>query len=84
MDVATFFARPLALGKELGDRWMDLPAAERRFAGIRERYALFRDNKLYSKNGMFGGTLLSKAHNRLRRHLLGDPVAWYELHARMG
>ncbi len=71
-------------GKELGGRWMDLAAAERRFAGIHERYVLFRDNKLYSKNGMFGGTLLSKVHNRFRRHLLGDPVAWYELHARMG
>ena len=52
---------------------MDLPAAERRFAGIHERYVLFRDNKLYSKNGMFGGTLLSKAHNRFRRHVLGIP-----------
>jgi FkbM family methyltransferase len=70
-------------GKELGGRWMDPSAAERRFAGIHERYVLFRDNKLYSKNGMFGGTLLSKAHNRFRRHVLGDPVAWYELHARM-
>lgn len=71
-------------GKELGGKWMDLAAAERRFAGIHRRHVLFRDHSLYSKNGMFGGTLISKAHNRLRRHVLGDPVAWYELHARIG
>ena len=71
-------------GKELGGRWMDLSAAEERFAGIHNRYALFRENNLYSKDGNFGGTLLSKVHNRFRRHVLGDPVAWYELHARVG
>lgn len=71
-------------GKELGGEWMDLSAAERRFAGIHERYVLFRENKLYSKDGTFGGTLISKVHNRFRRYVLGDPVAWYELHARVG
>lgn len=68
-------------GKELGGTWLDLSAAEKRFFGIHKRYSLFRQNKFYSKDGKFGGTLVSKFHNRLRRHLLGDPVAWYELHA---
>jgi FkbM family methyltransferase len=68
-------------GKELGGMWMDFSAAEKRFTGIHRRYVLFRDHRLYSKGGAFGGTLLSKVHNRFRRHVLGDPVAWYELHA---
>jgi FkbM family methyltransferase len=71
-------------GKELGGTWLDLPAAEKRFAGIHNRYVFFRENRLYSKDGTFGGTLISKIHNRVRRHLLGDPVAWYELHSRVG
>jgi FkbM family methyltransferase len=71
-------------GKELGGKWMDVAAAEKRFAGIYRRHILFRENKLYSKDGNFGGTLLSKIYNRFRRHLLHDPVAWYELHARLG
>ena len=71
-------------GRELGGKWVDLATAERRLAGIHERYVLFHENKLYSKNGMSGGTLISKIHNRFRRHVLGDPVAWYELHARVG
>lgn len=71
-------------GRELGGKWIALSAAERRFAGIHKRYALFRGNKLYSKGGAFGGTLISKIHNRFRKHVLGDPVAWYELHARVG
>jgi FkbM family methyltransferase len=70
-------------GKELGGRWLDLSAAEKRFFGIHKRFSLFRENKFYSNNGKFGGTLVSKLHNRLRRHLLSDPVAWYELHARV-
>jgi FkbM family methyltransferase len=71
-------------GKELGGPWMDLQTAERRFAGIHKRYVLFRENHLYSKGGAFGGTFISKLHNRFRRHVLGDPVAWYELHAKVG
>jgi FkbM family methyltransferase len=71
-------------GEELGGRWLTASEAEKRFTGIFKRHALFRDHKLYSKDGKFGGTLISKIHNRLRRHLLGDPVAWYELHARTG
>jgi FkbM family methyltransferase len=71
-------------GKELGGRWLDPQACERRFRGIHRRHLLFKDHKLYSKNGAFGGTLLSKLHNRFRRHVLGDPVAWYDLHARLG
>ena len=71
-------------GRELGGKWMDASAAERRFTGIHKRYVLFRENKRYSKDGNFGGTLLSKVHNRFRRHVLGDPVAWYELHAWVG
>jgi len=70
-------------GKELGGKWVDLSAAEKRFAGIHNRYLLFRENRLYSKDGTFGGTLISKIHNRFRRHVLGDPVAWYEMHARI-
>jgi len=70
-------------GRELGGQWLDLQAAERRFAGIHKRHVLFRDHKLYSKDGNFGGTLISKIHNRFRRHVLGDPVTWYELHARI-
>lgn len=69
-------------GKELGGVWLDLSTAERRFVAINRRYRLFRDNDLYSKDGQFGGTLLSKIHNRFRRHVLRDPVAWYELHAK--
>jgi FkbM family methyltransferase len=82
---AVFDANAVAtglFGKELSGKWMDLTAAERRFAGVHRRYVLFRDHKLYSKSGLFGGTLISKVHNRFRRHVLGDPVAWYELHAR--
>jgi FkbM family methyltransferase len=71
-------------GRELGGKWLDLTAAEGRLVGIHKRYVLFRDHKLYSKNGAFGGTLISKIHNRFRRHVLGDPVTWYELHARAG
>ena len=71
-------------GKELGGRWIDVSAAEKRLTAIHRRYVLFRSHKLYSKNGSFGGTLLSKVHNRFRRHVLGDPVAWYELHAWLG
>jgi len=70
-------------GKELGGRWLDLEAAERRFQGINRRYHLFRENKLYAKAGNLGGTLISKIHNRFRRHILGDPVAWYDLHAKI-
>ena len=70
-------------GKELGGKWLDQAAAEKRFAGIYKRYVLFRENPLYAKEtGIFGGTIISKIHNRFRRHVLGDPVAWYELHAR--
>lgn len=68
-------------GKELDGKWLDFSAAVKRFTGIHDRYILFRQNPLYSQDGSFGGTALSKAHNRFRRHLLGDPVAWYELHA---
>ncbi len=71
-------------GRELGGRWLTASEADKRFAGIYRRHVLFRDHKLYSKGGKFGGTVLSKIHNRLRRHLLGDPVAWYDLHARTG
>jgi FkbM family methyltransferase len=86
-NYATFHASAVTtglFGKELGGKWLDLAAAESRFAGIHERHVLFRDHKLYSKDGAFGGTLISKIHNRFRRHVLGDPVAWYELHARIG
>lgn len=69
-------------GKELGGEWLDHSAAEKRFVGINRRHSLFRDNKHYSKDGQFGGTLISKIHNRFRRHVLGDPVAWFELHAK--
>ncbi len=69
-------------GRELGGAWLDHSAAERRFVGINRRYRLFRDNQFYSKDGQFGGTLISKIHNRFRRHVLGDPVTWYELHAK--
>ncbi len=71
-------------GKELGGDWLDVAGAEKRFAGIHKRHILYRDNKLYSKNGGFGGTWISKIHNRFRRHVLADPVAWYDLHARFG
>jgi len=71
-------------GSELGGHWITAPEADKRFTGIHKRHVLFRDHKLYSKGGKFGGTMLSKIHNRLRRHLLGDPVAWYDVHARTG
>jgi FkbM family methyltransferase len=71
-------------GEELGGRWLSAPDAEKRLVEIFKRHVLFRDHRLYSKDGKFGGTVLSKIHNRLRRHLLGDPVAWYDLHARIG
>jgi len=69
-------------GKEIGGEWLDHSAAEKRFVGINRRYRFFRENRFYSKDGQFGGTLISKIHNRFRRHVLGDPVTWYELHAR--
>ena len=69
-------------GSELPGSWMSYSHAVRRYEGIYRRHTLYRDNPLFSKNGGFGGTLLSKLHNRYRRHVLGDPVTWYDLHAR--
>lgn len=71
-------------GKELGGKWLDLSAAEKRFVGIYNRHILFRDHRLFSKDGTYGKTLIAKIYNRFRRYVLGDPVAWYELHARLG
>jgi FkbM family methyltransferase len=68
-------------GQELPGRWLDIHQAVRRFTQIAATHRLFRDHPAYSKNGRFGGTLWSKLHNRYRRHILGDPTAWYDLHA---
>jgi FkbM family methyltransferase len=68
-------------GKEIDGKWISFDYAIKRILKINHLHNVFRDNKLYSKNGKFGGTLLSKIHNRYRRHLLHDPVAWYDLHA---
>jgi FkbM family methyltransferase len=46
-------------GREVQGRWLDLASAERRFVGIHNRHVLFRENKLYSKDGSPGGTLIS-------------------------
>jgi FkbM family methyltransferase len=71
-------------GKEVAGRWVDVSAAERRLAGIHKRYVLFREkNRFYSPDGRFCRTLISKIHNRFRRHVLHDPVSYYDLHARI-
>jgi FkbM family methyltransferase len=68
-------------GRELDGRWLDIYGAAKRLAEICRLHALFRDDPRYSRRGRFGGTLRSKFYNRLRRHLLSDPVCWYDLHA---
>lgn len=71
-------------GKELDGNWGDFDWAIRRFRQINALHLLFRDNPWFSKNRMFGGTLLSKIYNRYRRHVLNDPVAWFDIHATIG
>jgi FkbM family methyltransferase len=68
-------------GKELDGPWIPFDQAVERLLQINRLHLLFRDNKWFSKDGQFGGTLISKIYNRFRRHVLGDPVAWYDLHA---
>jgi FkbM family methyltransferase len=68
-------------GRELDGRWLNFTQAASRLTKLCEIHASFRDDPRYSKNGQFGGTLRSKIYNRFRRHVLGDPVAWYDLHA---
>lgn len=58
-------------GQELGGKWLDLSAAEKRFAGINYQYFVFRENKRYLKDGRLGGTLIGKIHSRFKRHILG-------------
>jgi hypothetical protein len=62
-------------------QWLNFTEAAKRLIKLCELHALFRDDPRYSKNGRFGGTLRSKIHNCFRRHVLGDPVGWYDLHA---
>lgn len=70
-------------GAELDGQWLDFDSAVDRLQELHRLDQLFR-SPAYSTSGVIGKgqTLLSKIHNRFRRHVLGDPIAWHELHAR--
>ena len=70
-------------GSELGGKWINFDKSIRKFLNLHSRYKLFRDHPLYSKEGRFGGTVISKIHNRFNRHIFRDPVSWYDLHAKL-
>ena len=68
-------------GRELEGKWMDIHGAAARIAEIGRLNWMYRHDPRYSKDGKFSGTLRAKIHNRMRRHLLGDPINGLELHA---
>jgi FkbM family methyltransferase len=71
-------------GKDLDEEWISFDRAVQHFLKLNRLHVLFQDNKWFSKNGQFGGTIVSKIYNRYRRHVLGDPVTrWYDLHAKV-
>jgi FkbM family methyltransferase len=71
-------------GRELSGKWLDKYSATARLSEICRLNALFRDDPRYCKEGdLFFRTWRNRIHSRIRRHLMNDPIGWFDMHATM-